>query len=82
MLEVQLGKLGILPPEGSFWPALKSAFNIMWANNGDIISRQYAGTNALKVHSFLDKSFKKMILILYFGYREISLELEKGGSPA
>ena len=80
MLEVQLGKLGILPPEGSFWPALKSAFNIMWANNGDIISRQYAGTNALKVHS-LNKSFVKMILILYFCCREISLELEKGGSP-
>lgn len=22
---------------------------LLWANNGDIISRQYAGTNALKV---------------------------------
>ena len=50
MLEVQLNKLGILPPEGTFWPALKSAFNVMWANNGDVLSRQYAGTNALKVN--------------------------------
>lgn len=47
-LECQLSKLGILPPEGTFWPALKAAFNTMWANNGDVLSRQYAGTNALK----------------------------------
>jgi hypothetical protein len=49
VLEGQLSKLGILPPEGTFWPALKTAFNTMWANNGDVLSRQYAGTNALKV---------------------------------
>ncbi len=49
ILEGQLSKLGILPPEGTFWPALKTAFNTMWANNGDVLSRQYAGTNALKV---------------------------------
>lgn len=28
---------------------LKTPFMILWANNGDIISKQYAGTNALKV---------------------------------
>lgn len=49
-LECQLSKLGILPPEGLFWPSLKTSFNVMWANNGDVISRQYAGTNALKVN--------------------------------
>lgn len=50
VLEGQLSKLGILPPEGVFWPALKNSFNTMWANNGDVLSRQYAGTNALKVN--------------------------------
>ena len=29
-------------------PNCRRIFQIMWANNGDSISRQYAGTNALK----------------------------------
>jgi hypothetical protein len=62
ILEGQLSKLGILPPEGTFWPALKTAFNTMWANNGDVLSRQYAGTNALKV---LFCETTKLISIVY-----------------
>lgn len=49
VLESQLVKLGMAPPYTPIPEALKSPFMVLWANNGDIISRQYAGTNALKV---------------------------------
>ncbi|CAA9999838.1 unnamed protein product [Nesidiocoris tenuis] len=48
VLETQLTKLGLLAPEGSLPSSLRSTFQLLWANNGDIISKQYAGTNALK----------------------------------
>ncbi|XP_026475184.1 phosphatidylinositide phosphatase SAC2 isoform X2 [Ctenocephalides felis] len=48
VLESQLSKLGLIPPGASAPPALRAPFQSLWANNGDIISRQYAGTNALK----------------------------------
>ncbi|XP_068155595.1 phosphatidylinositide phosphatase SAC2 isoform X3 [Drosophila tropicalis] len=48
VLESQLVKLGLSPPYTPIPEALKSPFMVLWANNGDIISRQYAGTNALK----------------------------------
>ncbi|XP_017143220.1 phosphatidylinositide phosphatase SAC2 isoform X1 [Drosophila miranda] len=48
VLESQLVKLGISPPYTPIPEQLKSPFMVLWANNGDIISRQYAGTNALK----------------------------------
>ncbi|CAD6994300.1 unnamed protein product [Ceratitis capitata] len=48
VLESQLVKLGLSPPYTPIPEQLKSPFMIVWANNGDIISRQYAGTNALK----------------------------------
>uniref|UniRef100_A0A034VUT2 Phosphatidylinositide phosphatase SAC2 n=2 Tax=Bactrocera dorsalis TaxID=27457 RepID=A0A034VUT2_BACDO len=48
VLESQLVKLGLSPPYTPIPEQLKSPFMILWANNGDIISRQYAGTNALK----------------------------------
>ncbi|XP_036323812.1 phosphatidylinositide phosphatase SAC2 isoform X6 [Rhagoletis pomonella] len=48
VLESQLVKLGLSPPYSPIPEQLKSPFMILWANNGDIISRQYAGTNALK----------------------------------
>jgi len=38
-------------PEIGLSDAIKMKFLEMWANNGDIISKQYAGTNALKVAS-------------------------------
>lgn len=52
ILESQLVKLGLAPPYSPIPEQLKSPFMILWANNGDIISRQYAGTNALKVDFF------------------------------
>ncbi|KRF83573.1 phosphatidylinositide phosphatase SAC2 isoform X2 [Drosophila virilis] len=48
VLESQLVKLGLSPPYSPIPDQLKSPFMALWANNGDIISRQYAGTNALK----------------------------------
>ncbi|XP_013108333.2 phosphatidylinositide phosphatase SAC2 isoform X2 [Stomoxys calcitrans] len=48
VLESQLVKLGMAPPYTPIPEALKSPFMVLWANNGDVISRQYAGTNALK----------------------------------
>ncbi|CAB4065941.1 SAC2 [Lepeophtheirus salmonis] len=48
VLEIQLTKLGLVPPEQNLEEATKLSFQALWANNGDVISRQYAGTNALK----------------------------------
>lgn len=55
VLEVQLTKLGLLPPEGNLPSSLRTTFQSLWANNGDVISKQYAGTNALKVGNHLTK---------------------------
>lgn len=49
MLQVQLGKLGLIAPEIGLDRTVKLKLQTMWANNGDCISKQYAGTNALKV---------------------------------
>uniref|UniRef100_A0A182N165 SAC domain-containing protein n=1 Tax=Anopheles dirus TaxID=7168 RepID=A0A182N165_9DIPT len=46
VLESQLVKLGLAMSQ--LPDALKAPFMVLWANNGDVISRQYAGTNALK----------------------------------
>lgn len=48
VLEMQLVKLGLSTPNTVIPNGMKGPFMILWANNGDIISRQYAGTNALK----------------------------------
>ena len=49
ILETQLTKLGVVPPESGGLPdSTRISFQMLWANNGDALSRQYAGTNALK----------------------------------
>lgn len=48
---LQLKKLGVMPPEQPLPLKCYRIYQIMWANNGDTISRQYAGTAALKVSS-------------------------------
>ena len=48
MLENQLAPLGILIPPAELPLELKKKFLQLWANNGDAISEQYAGTSALK----------------------------------
>ncbi|XP_015785498.1 phosphatidylinositide phosphatase SAC2 [Tetranychus urticae] len=48
VMDTQFSKLGVLCPDSELPPNCRRIFQIMWANNGDSISRQYAGTNALK----------------------------------
>lgn len=48
VMDIQLVRLGLLPPEGQLPSNSRRIFQLMWAHNGDIISRQYAGTVALK----------------------------------
>ncbi|XP_076265256.1 phosphatidylinositide phosphatase spermathreecae isoform X1 [Rhynchophorus ferrugineus] len=48
VMEMQFCKLGLVSPEGEIPNNIKVTFQLLWANNGDIISKQYAGTNALK----------------------------------
>ena len=48
VLETQLAKLGLVQPELGLSAATRTNFQCVWANNGDMVSRQYAGTNALK----------------------------------
>lgn len=48
-IQFQLKKLGVMPPEQPLPMKCNRIYQIIWANNGDAISRQYAGTAALKV---------------------------------
>ncbi|KAF4532641.1 hypothetical protein B566_EDAN009822 [Ephemera danica] len=48
VMEIVFTKLGLIAPEGVLPANIRSTFQLLWANNGDTISRQYAGTNALK----------------------------------
>ncbi|OXB82594.1 UNVERIFIED_CONTAM: hypothetical protein H355_005849 [Colinus virginianus] len=44
----KLKKLGVMPPEQPLPVKCNRIYQLIWANNGDAISRQYAGTAALK----------------------------------
>lgn len=44
----QLCKFGLMPPEEVLPPSCKFLYQQLWADNGDVLSRQYAGTAALK----------------------------------
>ncbi|XP_013142093.1 PREDICTED: phosphatidylinositide phosphatase SAC2 isoform X2 [Papilio polytes] len=48
VLELQLCRLGLGAPGCGLPAPLRHAFLTMWADNGDVVSRQYAGTKALK----------------------------------
>ncbi|CAL4085307.1 unnamed protein product [Meganyctiphanes norvegica] len=48
VLENQIVKLGMIPPEHPLPDSCRNVLQTMWANNGDVISKQYAGTSALK----------------------------------
>eukprot|EP01135_Chromosphaera_perkinsii_P000083 Nk52_evm34s24 gene=Nk52_evmTU34s24 len=45
---IQLMRFGMLSPEEGLPKPILDDYNNIWANNGDAISRQYAGTSALK----------------------------------
>ncbi|KAF9014086.1 SacI homology domain-containing protein [Cyathus striatus] len=48
VLNKQLGAVALFNPSGVGKPEIDMIFNDVWANNGDAISRAYAGTSALK----------------------------------
>ncbi|XP_029188502.2 phosphatidylinositide phosphatase SAC2-like [Acropora millepora] len=48
IMEQQLKKLGKQLPDQILPASIRTAFQEMWASNGDAISRQYAGTAAMK----------------------------------
>jgi len=43
-----LGRLGFLIPPANLPSDLNKKLSLLWADNGDAISQQYAGTGALK----------------------------------
>ena len=47
----QLQKLGVIPFDEKLGGPALTAYQEMWGNNGDTISRQYTGTAAMKVHA-------------------------------
>ncbi|KAG1770369.1 SacI homology domain-containing protein [Suillus placidus] len=49
VMSMQLEAVGLLSPPQSGKSGVEVIFNDVWANNGDAISRAYAGTSALKV---------------------------------
>ncbi len=42
-------KLGVIPFDEKLRGGTLTSYQEMWANNGDIVSKQYAGTAAMKV---------------------------------
>ncbi|KAH7889626.1 SacI homology domain-containing protein [Phlebopus sp. FC_14] len=48
VLNMQLGAVGLIVPSQNGKLDMDMVFNDVWANNGDAISRAYAGTSALK----------------------------------
>lgn len=65
VMEMQFSKLGLIPPDGTLPNNIRQTFQLLWANNGDIISKQYAGTNALKVRSFLNVRSMFLFLLIF-----------------
>ncbi|XP_062913399.1 phosphatidylinositide phosphatase SAC2-like [Mobula hypostoma] len=68
ILEQQLKVLKILPQQRSLPSSIQRIFQIMWANNGDAISRQYAGTAAMK-SDFTRTGERKLSGVMKDGYR-------------
>ena len=58
---LQLQKLGVISFEDRLSGPMLSSFQEMWANNGDLVSRQYTGTAAMKVHNYSMYKFHKTV---------------------
>lgn len=55
VLLIQMNKLALLAPDEPF--NIRKVYQHLWANNGDSISRQYAGTSALKGKFFYEMEY-------------------------
>ncbi|XP_071946765.1 phosphatidylinositide phosphatase SAC2-like [Antedon mediterranea] len=76
LLHRQLTKLGLLLPDENLPDILGSTFRQLWANNGDTISRQYAGTVALK-GDFTRTGERKFTGLMKDGYHSASRYIQK-----
>nr|XP_014346507.1 PREDICTED: phosphatidylinositide phosphatase SAC2-like isoform X2 [Latimeria chalumnae] len=71
VLEEQLRALGVLPPKTTLPLSSQRVYQLMWANNGDAISRQYTGTVALK-GDFTRTGERKLAGLVKDGYTSAS----------
>uniref|UniRef100_A0A5S6QD13 SAC domain-containing protein n=1 Tax=Trichuris muris TaxID=70415 RepID=A0A5S6QD13_TRIMR len=70
-LEEQLTRFGMLLPDENLNAQLERAFRVAWANNGDSISRQYVGTDALK-GDYTRTGERKFVGLVKDGYHSAS----------
>ncbi|XP_066277215.1 phosphatidylinositide phosphatase SAC2-like isoform X1 [Branchiostoma lanceolatum] len=68
VMEIQLRKLGLMMPDQTMPSRCRVVYQQMWANNGDAISRQYAGTAAMK-GDFTRTGERKLAGVLNDGYK-------------
>ncbi|XP_028414935.1 phosphatidylinositide phosphatase SAC2-like [Dendronephthya gigantea] len=76
VLETQLSRLGRLMPENSLPADIRDVYQDMWANNGDAISRQYAGTAAMK-GDFTRTGERKFTGVMKDGYHSANRYLNR-----
>lgn len=69
-------------PESSLPSDIRDIYQDMWANNGDAISRQYAGTAAMKVKFVRSSSVSVPMLWLASDHTAIMTELSRTISNA
>ncbi len=90
-LENQLARLGFFMPPVQLPNELNKCVSLLWADNGDSISQQYAGTAALKgdftrtgerslLHAVKDgmKSANRYYLRFKDNYRQLAFEVLQG----
>ena len=68
---LQLQKLGLLIPFEAITGQFLRHYQEIWANNGDIISKQYTGTVAMKVNNIVvqfTKTKTTILLICHFDF--------------
>lgn len=75
VMEMQFSKLGLIPPDGILPTNIRQTFQSLWANNGDIISKQYAGTNALKVCTSQVVCVKSVLILIFYDFYTMSYYL-------
>uniref|UniRef100_A0A183IJL6 SAC domain-containing protein n=1 Tax=Soboliphyme baturini TaxID=241478 RepID=A0A183IJL6_9BILA len=67
VFEITLRKFGLIAPEEGLSSEVENVFRVMWANNGDYISRQYTGTVALK-GDFTRTGERRIVGLMKDGY--------------
>lgn len=60
---LQLRKFGIFLLDENFFFSCKKIFQVLWVNNGDVISRQYVGIVVLKV-LVIERTFLNILIFI------------------